>query len=203
MISAPYAVPKRGESRDGSWFGSEDGAAAILFSNSVRTPRPREAREGSFWSDGETRFWCLLTRRRIVPSASSKISCTRSRGRSIGSGGSPVPLSSAVTSTQNMFRGRDTRTTRAADSSRSGSTRVVSSCGTRGGQNLCAGHRRIRDRSHGFFRRSRGVGLRLGGPFRFRVSERPRLSGVLVQDSSEFGGATSRYGGPRVVVPPR
>ena len=31
MISEPYAVPKRGESRDGSWFGSEDGAAAILI----------------------------------------------------------------------------------------------------------------------------------------------------------------------------
>ena len=33
---------------------------------------------------GETRFWC----RRIVPSASSRIFCTRSRGRLIGSGGS-------------------------------------------------------------------------------------------------------------------
>ena len=46
MISEPYAVPKRGESRDGSWFGSEDGAAAPLFLNSVRTPRPRELSRG-------------------------------------------------------------------------------------------------------------------------------------------------------------
>ena len=46
MISELYAVPKRGESCNGSWFGSEDGAAAILFSSRVRTPRPRELSRG-------------------------------------------------------------------------------------------------------------------------------------------------------------
>ena len=38
-----------------------------------------------------------------------------------------------------------------------------------------------------FFCRGRGVGLRLGDFFRFRVPERPRLPGVLVRGSSEFG----------------
>ena len=46
MISEPYTVSKRGESRDGFWFDSEDGAAAILFLNLVRTPRPRELSRG-------------------------------------------------------------------------------------------------------------------------------------------------------------
>ena len=47
MISEPYVVPKRGDSRDGFWFRSEDGA--ILFSNSGRTPRPQElSREKDF-----------------------------------------------------------------------------------------------------------------------------------------------------------
>ena len=139
MISEPYAVSKRGESRDGSWFGSEDEAAAILFSNSVRTPRHRELSRGEGfvlvrWGNAVLVSAYALPNRPVDQFENFLHALAREIDRF--GGGGPVPLSSAATSTRNTFRGRDTRTTRAAYSSRSGSFRVISPCVTRGKRKL-------------------------------------------------------------------
>ena len=152
MISEPYAVPKRGESRDGSWFGSEDGAATLLFSNSVRRPRHRELSEGEGfvlvgWGNAVLVSAYASPNRPVTQFENFLHALEREIDRFAGSRPSLVCgdfNAKYVSWSRNSLRS---------------SARAISSCMT-GGENLRAGHQRVRDRSCGFFRRSRGVGFR-------------------------------------------